>query len=128
MKSKIELLKDKFLSIMLLKNLGRAGKMSLDAGMEIATRFFLAIMTLGILGFALVIVLGNLEGASGFAAGSANANTSDAILTNLTQGTASFFANATSWFTLLSVVIIIAIVVVVIVVVRSVGKDSSRDL
>jgi len=104
------------------------GKVGLDAGMKIATKFFLAIMTLGILGFALIIVLGNLQGSSGFAAGSDNANRSDNVLSNLTAGAESFFSNAGSWFTLLSVVIIIAIVTVVITVVRSTGGGSNREL
>ena len=106
----------------------KTAKVGLDAGMKIATKCFLSIMTLGILGFALVIVLGNLQGSSGFAVGSANANRSDNILSNLTAGAESFFSNAGSWFTLLSVVIIIAIVTVVITVVRSTGGGSSRDL
>ena len=106
----------------------KGGKLSLDAGMNTAVKFFMAIMTLGILGFALIIVLGNMQGSSGFAAGSLNYNRSDAVLSNITTGAASFFSNATSWFTLLSVVIIIAIVVVIITVVKGVRGGKSESL
>lgn len=184
---------------------GKGGKVSLDAGMKIATRFFLAIMTLGILGFALIIVLGNLFDAANDALpaisqGTTNNETTtnlnetgallsvsnlnavacsvDSVnnatgvdgnfdlnnftitncliasnsvtdaginntvinvtyshstkddaavnaLSNLTQGGESFFSNANSWFTLLSVIIIIAIVSVVISVVRSTKRKES---
>lgn len=125
MRSKYKLFQKYLLSV-IPKN--KSAKVGLDAGMKIATKFFLAIMSLGILGFALIIVLGNLQGSSGFAAGSANANRSDNIISNLTTGAESFFSNANSWFTLLSVVIIIAIVVVVITVVRSTKGGTGGDL
>jgi len=91
---------------------------SLDSGMKTVTKFFVAILSLGVLAFALIIVLGNLEDSSGFSTGSVNANRTADTLANITAGTTAFFTNAGTWFTLLSIVIIIAIVVLVIVFVR----------
>lgn len=174
-----------------------------NGSLELATRFFLAVMVLGILGFALVIVLGNLFASanpalpaisrgtivnettttingtgSPLSVSNLNAvactilvitnatgtgivynlnnftitnclianttSTTDVNITivnvtfsysdknpaavnalsNLTAGAESFFSNANSWFTLLSVIIIIAIIVVVISVVRTVGRGK----
>lgn len=105
----------------------KGGKVSLDTGLNMATKFFVAILSLGVLGFALIIVLGNLSGSSGFAASTMNYNYTQAVLSNLTSGTSGFFSNAGTWFTLLSVVIIIAIVAVVIFVVRGASKGGGSD-
>ena len=106
----------------------KRGKVDLDTGMKMVTKFFISILSLGVLGFALIIVLVNLEGSSGFAEGSLNANNTASMLGNITGGATNFFSNAGTWFTLLSVIIIIAIVVVVIVLVKSTGKTSGSDL
>ena len=177
-----------------------------DQSLKLATKFFLAVMILGILGFALVIVLGNLFSTANNALPAlsggttvnetttlinstgaflsvsdvnavscdilvitnessgliidqnnftitncliANSSSTDAgitgrvinvsfdhtlkddaavnLLSNLTAGAESFFSNASSWFTLLSVIIIIAIVTVVIAVVRG-TRGRKEDL
>jgi len=109
---------------LLISKRRKRGAISLSKGMEGVTAFFVAILVLGVIGFALIIVLGNLQGSDGFTAGSYNANQSDAVLQNLTAGSATFFSNAGTWFTLLSVIIIILIVISVVAIVVVVGRNK----
>jgi len=188
--------------------LGKKGS-NLDGGMKTVTKFFTAILILGVIGFTLIILLGNLGGTandalprltgdqtvnetttsvnetgvdlslastlndilctidlianqsgdviidspnftlsectltySGGVAGVGVNNTlwnvtyghtykrSDAVdsLANLTAGTTTFFTNAGTWFTLLSIVIIIAIIVLVIVFVRKSTAGGNAEI
>ncbi len=86
--------------------------------LDMATKVFGALLVLGVMGFVFVIIFGNLQGSSGFTSGSQGYNDTQDITQNLTAGAASFFANAGTWLTLLSVVIIISIVALVIAKVK----------
>lgn len=89
---------------------------------------FNKVMTLGVLGFALIILLGNLAGNSGFTAGSSLANLTDGVVNNITSGVGTFFGNAPTWFTLLSVVVILGIIFLVIRKVREGKTGGGADI
>jgi len=102
---------------MKLKNLIPRNKRGVG-GLDVATKVFGALLTLGVLAFVFIIIFGNLQSSTGFDTGSINYNRTQDIASNLTAGTSSFFANAGTWLTLLSVVIIISIVALVLAKVR----------
>ena len=99
-----------------MKNLfeDKRGRGDLAEGVGIAIAFFGGIVTLVVLGFILIVIAGNLDGSTGLTANSLAANSSTDMLNNVTSATASFFSNATTWFSLLSIVIIIATVLIVL--------------
>ena len=78
------------------------------------TKTFGALLTLGLTGLLFLIVFGNLSDNLGFAADTQGANDTNAVITNLTGGTTTFFSFANVWFTLLAVVLLIVIVMGVI--------------
>ena len=87
-------------------------------GLDIAKSFIIAILTLGVIAFAIVIAMAQLN--------SSSVSTTDttSIFGNISGGVTSFFSNAGSWFALLAVVIIILIVSVVIVAVNRFGGST----
>ena len=92
--------------------------------LDMATKVFGSLLVLGVMGFVFVIIFGNLQGSSGFSAGTQGYNDTRDITQNLTAGASSFFSNAGTWLTLLSVVIIIAIVALVIARVKGGGRGG----
>ena len=86
-----------------------------------ATKVFIAILILGLVGLLFLIVFGNLTDNLGFAANSQGANDTNAVITKLSGGAATFFTFSNVWFTLLAVVVLIIIVFSVIAVVRTTG-------
>ena len=95
-----------------LKNKRGAG------ALDMATKVFGALLVLGVMGFVFIIIFGNLQSSSGFATSTQGYNDTQSVTQNLTGGAASFFGNAGTWLTLLSVVIIISIVALVIAKVK----------
>jgi len=99
-----------------------------QVGLDIVTRVFLALFTLAVIGFAVIIALSSLNNSNALTAGSQEANESTAVLLNVTAGTAEFFSNTTTWLTLLSVVVIILIIAIVIIAVRGFSGTGRGSL
>ena|SRR3990167_571959 len=87
-------------------------------GLDTATKFVLALLTLAVIGFAVIIALDNLVLSDTDVLGT---NNTENILRNVSAGTASLFENATTWFSLIAIVIIILIIAVVIIAVKGFG-------
>ena len=87
-------------------------------GLDTAKAVMLSLLTLGIIAFAILIALSQLN--------SSSAATTDTtiVLNNISSGVVDFFSNATTWFSLLSVVVIILIVAIVIVAVNRFGGSQ----
>ena len=94
-------------------------------GLGAAKIFVLAILVLVIIGVVALIVLNKLKDVS--TAGQATDDLITGVADNISKGTASFFSNSGTWFTLLSVVVIIMIIAVVIVVVNRFGGTGGRS-
>ena len=92
-------------------------------GLDTAKLFVLAILTLGVIAFAVIIALDALNSNSGLT-GQAATDTND-VLQNISSGVVSFFGNAGTWFSLLAIVIIILVISVVIVAVNRFGGSKS---
>jgi len=90
-------------------------------GLDTAKAFILFILVTAILGFAAIIALSTLNDAGILTTGSEEANQSTNVLQNVSTGISGFFSNASTWFTLLSVVVIILIIGVVIFAVSRFG-------
>ena len=103
-----------------LKSIGKRGVLGLDT----AKMFMLAILTMGVIAFAMIVALDALANNSGFAEDSRVANDTQNILQNITGGVVEFFGNAGTWFALLAIVIIILVIAVVIVAVNRFGGSS----
>ena len=103
-------------------------KLKLDKGgvlgLDIAKSFLIVILTLGVVAFASVVAITQLNSSTDLGTGSLATNQTTSILNNISGGVTSFFSNAGSWFALLAVVIIILIVSVVIVAVNRFGSRS----
>lgn len=97
-------------------------------GLDTAKDFFIAILILAVIGFTVVIALSALNNSGVLTEGSLEANQSQAILLNTTGGVSTFFADAGTWFTLLSIVIIILIIAVVILAVGRFGGQARGGL
>lgn len=98
----------------MLKNDKRGAGGDLATGVKVAIAFFGGIVTLVVLGFVLIVLSGNLASSTGLTEGTVADNASDNMLDNVTIATSDFFANATTWFALLSIVIIIATILIVL--------------
>lgn len=92
-------------------------------GLDTAKLFVLAILTLGVIAFAVIVALNALSTNSGLTGQAATDTTS--IMNNITGGVTSFFGNAGTWFALLAIVIIILVIAVVIVAVNRFGGRSA---
>ena len=101
-----------------LKLMNKKGVVGLETGKQV----MLALMTMGIIAFALIIALNQLNSTSVATTQTTN------IVNNITGGVETFFSNAGTWFALLAIVIIILIVVVVMKSVNSIGGGKQGGL
>ncbi len=85
-----------------------------QVGLGTARKVMIALMTLGVLAFALIIALNELNSTSVATTQTTN------IVNNITGGVETFFSNAGTWFALLAIVVIILIVVIVMLAVNKV--------
>ena len=93
-------------------------------GLDTAKAFILAILTIAVIAFAVIIALSELDDTNVLTSGSKEANDTTNVLNNVTTGVADFFSNAPTWFSLLAITIIIIIIGLVIIVVNRFGKGS----
>lgn len=84
-----------------------------------AEKIMTGLLGLGLAGLLYLIIYGNLSGNLGFAVGTAGYNDTQAVITNLTSGTTTFFGFSGTLFTLTAITLLIGIVLVVIKQVRS---------
>ena len=91
-------------------------------GLDTAKLFMLAILTLGVIAFAMIVALDALANNSGLT-GQAQIDTQN-VLNNISGGVVDFFGNAGTWFALLAIVIIILVIAVVIVAVNRFGGSG----
>ena len=96
--------------------------------MDTAKDFVLGIMILAVIAFAVIVALASLNDSNALTTGSTEDNQTTNILLNVTGGVNDFFTNASTWFSLLSVVIIILIISVVILAVNRFGSGSGGSL
>jgi len=89
------------------------------ASINSATKTFIALMTLGIIGLLGLVIFGNLSGNLGFASGTQGYNDTQDVIGNYTSGMSSFFNFASVWYILLGVTLLIIIVLAVVGAVRS---------
>ncbi len=85
-----------------------------QVGLDTARAVMLALLTLGVIGFAIIVALASLNDSDALTAGSLEKNQTTSVLQNITGGVATFFSNAGTWFSLLAIVIIILIIAIVI--------------
>lgn len=87
-------------------------------GMDSAKAFILAMLTIGVISFAVLIAMSQLNASSASTAATTN------VFNNISSGVESLFSNAGTWFSLLAVVILILIISVVIFAVNRFGGSS----
>lgn len=91
-------------------------------GLESAKSFILMMLTLGVISFAVLIAMGQLNASSASTAATTN------VFNNISGGVESLFSNAGTWFSLLAVVILILIISVIIFAVNRFGGGSGSGL
>ena len=90
-----------------------------------STKTFTAIMVLALVGLVVLIIFGNLSGNLGFDAGSQGENDTNAVISNITGGTTTFFSFAGVWFTLLAVALLVVIAFSLVNIVKGKGGNFS---
>lgn len=91
-------------------------------GMGTAGGFLLGMLTLAIIGVAVLITLNALNNTSVATSSTTN------VVGNVSSGVDSFFSNSGTWFSLLAIVVIILIISVVIFAVQRFGGSAGNDL
>lgn len=91
------------------------------------TATFVGLFVLILIGFAILLGIANLDTASFFDAGSAEANATTQATANLTQGFADFTANIPTIMTILGVVVILGALAILILVVVRVRQTSGAS-
>jgi len=87
-------------------------------GLDVAKSFVMALFTLSVIAFGLLIAMNSLNASTAGTADTAS------VLANVSAGTTSLFSNAGTWFSLVAVVVIILIISVVIMSVNRFGATS----
>lgn len=102
------------------RKMNRKGIFGLDA----VGNVMLTVLTLVVTAIAVFLALSSLQNAGIFTAGSANANNTNYIIANTTQGATSFFTNVPTIFTVLGVVAIILVISLIIYAVKRFSQGS----
>lgn len=90
-------------------------------GLDTVKAVILSLLVIAVVAIAVFLALTSLQNANIFTAGSTAANQTNAIIGNVTTGTASFFGQVPTFFVLLGVVVLILIIAIVIVAVSRFG-------
>jgi len=88
-------------------------------GLDVAKSFVMALFTLSVIAFGLLIAMNSLN------ASTASTADTTSVLQNVSAGTTSLFSNAGTWFSLVAVVVIILIISVVIMSVNRFGASTA---
>jgi len=83
---------------------------------------------MAVIGVAIVLALVSLRDSNIFTAGSADYNSSNYIIGNVTSGTVGFFENTGTIFAILVVVVIILAISIILAVVSRFGKGGAGGL
>jgi len=92
-----------------------------QVGLDTAKSVMLTLLVIGVIAFAIIIALASLNSSNATTSGSLERNQTTNIFNNITTGTANFFSNTGTWFSLLAVVVIILIIAIVIFAVNRFG-------
>lgn len=106
------------------EKMGKRGQVGLDTAKSV----MLTLLVIGVIAFAIIIALASLNNSNATSAGSLERNQSTAIFNNISTGTANFFSNTGTWFSLLAIVVIILIIAIVIFAVNRFGGSSRGGL
>jgi len=87
-------------------------------GLDVAKSFVMALFTLSVIAFGLLIAMNSLNTSSASTTATTN------VLANVSEGTETLFSNAGTWFSLVAVVVIILIISVVIMSVNRFGQSA----
>lgn len=83
-------------------------------GLDVTKEVMLALLTLAVIGVAVILALTSLQNSNVMPAGSAGYNNTAQIIGNVTSGTTSFFGSTGTIFGILVVVVIIAAISLII--------------
>ncbi len=101
-----------------MKSLQTLAKRSLNKkgafGLDVVGDTMVQLLTLAIIGVAVIMALVTLNSSSLFTANSTPANQTNAITQNVTGGVAAFFGNSTTFFNILAAVVIILFISLII--------------
>lgn len=95
-----------------------------QVGLDTAKNVMLALLTLSVIAFAIIVALASLNNSNALTAGSLEAEQTTSLLQNVSGGVTDFFSNAGTWFSLLAIVIIILIIAIVIFAVNRFGGNN----
>jgi len=84
----------------------------------------LGLVAMAIIGILALIILGNLQGNTGFGAGTTGENNTNALIDNFTTGQVVFFGFSNVWFTLLAVTLLIVIIAGAVVLFKPGAKGG----
>ncbi len=107
-----------------MKKINKTGQVGLDTARQV----MLTLMVIGVIAFAIIVALASLNNSNALTSGTLEANQTTQILNNITGGTAGFFSNTATWFSLLSIVVIILIISIVIFAVNRFGGNRNGGL
>jgi uncharacterized membrane protein YjgN (DUF898 family) len=96
-------------------------------GLNTVKAFIVVLLSLAIIAVVTLIVLGAILNANISPSGSAAANGTETIISNVSTGITNFFGNSLTYFALLGVVVIILIISLVVVVVNRFGGSTGRE-
>ena len=97
-------------------------------GLDTVKSVIISLLVLAVISIASFLALTSLQNANIFPAGSTSANQTSNIIANITSGTAVFFTNVPTFFTLLGVVVLILIIAIVIVAVTRFSPQQQANL
>ena len=97
-------------------------------GLDTVKSVIISLLVLAVISIASFLALTSLQNANIFPAGSISANQTSNIIANITTGTAVFFTNVPTFFTLLGVVVLILIIAIVIVAVTRFSPGQQANL
>lgn len=97
-------------------------------GLETVRDVILSLMIMAVLAVAAFLALVSLRDAGIFESSTTEYNATSDIVANITEGTASFFSNIPTIFSILVVVVIILAIAIVIAVVSGFGRTGGTGL
>lgn len=90
--------------------------------MQTATKTIMGLFIIGFFGIVFLIMYGNLSGNLGFAANTAGANNTEAVISNMTAGAVTFYGFAPTWFTIAAIALLLVILIGLLLLIVNVSK------
>lgn len=95
-------------------------------GLEATKSTFLLLLSLSLVAYIIVVIMGTLQNASILTEGSLAKNQTDNILSNVSTGVTGFFSSINPVYSILAILVIILVLVVLVRVVQS--REGSPQL